>query len=88
MTSLNMCGRERKSMWDSNTLDSAIMFFNPQKVIYTNWRGETRERTITPQFIWYGESEYHKGKQWFLRAIDLEKADVRDFALADIKTDA
>ena len=56
-----------------------IVFF------YKNWRGEFSYRTVTgtPVF-WFGESKYHKGPQWFIKAYDAEKQDVRDFAVADI----
>lgn len=55
------------------------------KIIYTNWRGETAERTITPISIWFGHTEWHKEDQWLLKAIDTEKDAERDFALKDIK---
>jgi len=51
---------------------------------YTNWRGVRRERIIQPLRIWFGTSLYHKGTDWFLHAIDIEKEDVRDFRMADI----
>jgi hypothetical protein len=38
-----------------------------------------------PESIWYGTSEWHPESQWFLRAIDAEKGEVRDFAFADIE---
>ncbi|AXN57789.1 hypothetical protein KASHIRA_01340 [Serratia phage vB_SmaM-Kashira] len=52
---------------------------------YRNWRGECGYRKIkgTPQF-WYGTSQYHKGAQWFIKAYDADKDDVRDFAVKDI----
>lgn len=55
------------------------------KIIYTNWRGETAERTIEPIKVWFGNTEWHKENQWLLRAVDLEKKAERDFALKDIK---
>lgn len=58
----------------------------PIKFYYKNWRGECGYRTIhgAPMF-WYGESPYHKGEQWFIRAFDAEKQNaVRDFAVNDI----
>jgi hypothetical protein len=51
---------------------------------YTNWRGETEIRRIIPIKIWFGNTEWHKGKQWPLKATDIEKAVERDFALKDI----
>lgn len=55
------------------------------RIIYTNWRGETAERSIEPIKIWFGSTEWHKEKQWLLKATDLEKIAERDFALKDIK---
>ncbi|MGE4339430.1 MAG: hypothetical protein AB7E55_26190 [Pigmentiphaga sp.] len=51
---------------------------------YTNWRGEYSVRHIRPEQVWYGSTEWHPERQWFLRAIDVDKFAVRDFALKDI----
>lgn len=58
---------------------------NPEylKFSYRNWKGETGVRTVAPTQIWYGATEYHPEKQWFLKALDLDKDEERDFALAD-----
>lgn len=53
------------------------------KLTYTNWRGETAERTIVPLSVWYGSTEWHPEPQWLLKAYDMEKGAQRDFALAD-----
>jgi hypothetical protein len=50
--------------------------------LYTNWRGETRERHLVPMTLWYGSTSYHPEPQWLLRCMDLEKCEVRDMALA------
>lgn len=55
----------------------------PVTLTYTNWRGETAERTITPQSIWFGSTEWHPEPQWLLRAWDCEKQAERDFAMKD-----
>lgn len=34
--------------------------------------------------FWYGQTEYHKENQWFIKAYDVDKDDVRDFAVVDI----
>ncbi len=52
---------------------------------YRNWRGQVATRVVMPESIWYGTSEWHPESQWFLRAIDAEKGEVRDFAFADIE---
>lgn len=52
---------------------------------YTNWKNITCVRRIRPIDIWFGVSEWHTGEQWFLKAIDVEKNEERDFALLGIK---
>lgn len=51
---------------------------------YTNWRRDTSVRTVIPQRLWYGKNEWHPSDQWFLHGFDVEKNEVRDFALLDI----
>jgi len=51
---------------------------------YTNYRGERTRRVIQPNHIWFGETPWHRGKQWLLNAFDLERGDLRDFAMSDI----
>jgi hypothetical protein len=55
----------------------------PVTLTYTNWRGETAERTILPQRVWFGATDWHPEPQWLLTAIDVEKGVERDFALKD-----
>ncbi len=55
------------------------------KILYTNWKGETRERSIIPISIEYKSTEWHKEKQWILNALDTEKNEQRGFAIVDIK---
>lgn len=60
------------------------------KFMYQNWRGEIRDRVIIPLSIWFGESSYHKGQQWFIAAQDYEDvttntlAAPKNFAIRDI----
>lgn len=54
------------------------------RVTYTNYKGETRNRVIIPINLWYGSTEYHKEPQWLYQALDVEKNQVRDFALKDL----
>ena len=54
------------------------------KILYTNWKGETRIRTILPLSIEFKSTTWHKEEQWILNAIDVEKNEERGFALADI----
>lgn len=54
-------------------------------ITYTNWKGETGDRTIKPIEIWFGSTQYHPEEQWLLHAWDEEKSDFRQFAMKDIK---
>lgn len=51
---------------------------------YTNYRGETAIRTIIPDKIWFGSSQWHPEPQWLMDAFDVEKDAHRTFALKDI----
>jgi len=53
------------------------------KLTYTNYRGETSEREIEPKELWFGKTEWHPEEQWFIKALDCEKGEMRDFALRD-----
>ena len=53
-------------------------------ILYTNWRGETGERLIVPENLFFGSTEWHKEPQWLLHAYDVEKQAYRDFAIKDI----
>lgn len=55
------------------------------EIIYTNYRGETGARRIEPEHVWFGSTEWHSREQWFLDALDVEKGQVRSFAMADIQ---
>jgi len=55
----------------------------PVTLVYTNYGGETSERTITPIKPWFGSTEWHPEPQWLLTAFDHEKQANRDFALKD-----
>ena len=63
--------------------DRAAPEGQPVTLTYTNWRGETAERTITPKRIWFGSTDWHPEPQWLLTAFDAEKQANRDFALKD-----
>ena len=54
-------------------------------IIYTNWKGETRKRTILPIRIEFKSTIWHPEEQWILVALDLEKGEERSFAIKDIK---
>jgi len=51
---------------------------------YKNWEGKVGTRKVGPIKIWHGRTKWHPKRQWFLKAIDLDKKEERDFALKDI----
>lgn len=54
---------------------------------YQNWKGIFRKREIIPLLIFFGDSPYHEGTQFFMRAIDNEEPNViKDFAMKDISS--
>lgn len=55
----------------------------PIKVLYTNWRGETSMRSVTPMGIHFGSTEWHPEPQWLLKVFDHDKQAERDYALRD-----
>lgn len=54
------------------------------KVRYNNWKNEIGVRTIIPQKIWYGHTEYHSDSQWLMDVWDVEKDAQRTYAMMDI----
>ena len=55
------------------------------KILYTNWKGETKVRRIIPKEIVFKSTEWHGGEQWILVAFDVDKQAERNFACKDIK---
>ena len=55
----------------------------PVKLRYRNWKGETRIRTVKILHTKFGVTEHHQEMQWFIVVYDLEKNDIRYFALID-----
>ncbi|WP_038367787.1 hypothetical protein [Bosea sp. UNC402CLCol] len=49
---------------------------------YTNWRGETAERTFIPHRVFFGSNEWHPEPQVLIEAMDCEKGALRTFAAA------
>lgn len=54
------------------------------RIKYTNYKGETHWRHITPEYIHFGKTEFHEEPQWLLHATDVDKQAPRDFAMKDI----
>jgi predicted DNA-binding transcriptional regulator YafY len=55
-------------------------------ILYTNYRGETAVRRIVPQRLWFGATSWHPEDGWLLDAIDVEKGEVRSFAMKDVRS--
>lgn len=51
---------------------------------YVNWRGEAARRQVKPMTVRWGTSDWYKEPQWLLSCWDLERKDVREFALANM----
>lgn len=61
--------------------------FDAKRVVsfeYNNYEGHQAWRNAAPITIWWGSTEWHKEEQWFLKAFDIDKKAVRDFAILDI----
>jgi len=56
------------------------------RILYRNWRGEVAVRTIQPEEVWYGSTNWHPEPQWLLDAIDLDNPyrRVKCFAMSGI----
>jgi hypothetical protein len=54
------------------------------KILYTNWRGETRWREVAPVCMHFGATDWHPEPQWLMAAFDLGKSAFRDFAMKDV----
>ena len=48
--------------------------------VYTNWKGETRVRSLEVLRIWWGRTKWHPTEGWLVTAIDLESGEQRDFS--------
>ena len=53
------------------------------EMFYTNYRGETSQRTITPIGLRWSVSQWHQEPCWLLLAFDHGKNATREFALED-----
>lgn len=53
---------------------------------YTNWRGERGLRRIRPLRMTFENNEWHHDTQWLIEAVDVDKGEVRTFALANIRS--
>mgnify|MGYP001560075271 CR=1 FL=1 len=57
-------------------------------IVYTNWKGVTSQRYITPitnSLRWHEGDQYHPTPQWVFDAWDHDKRAIRTFTLLDIQ---
>lgn len=56
------------------------------KMIYKNYKGIISIRHIIPvnEGISWRKTIYHPEEQWIIQAYDIDKKEIRDFALKDI----
>lgn len=53
--------------------------------IYTNYKGETKPRRVRAYDVYWGFNEYHPEPQFLLIGLDLDKHEIRTFAMSDIR---
>lgn len=61
----------------SDKIEAVIRF------LYVNYRGEKAVRNVVPMSLYFGSTRWHPKEQWLLRAYDVDRGAVRDFALSD-----
>ncbi len=66
--------------------DTALYVTAGQRVCftYTNWRGQTADRHVEMNAVYWGTTEHHPEPQWLLQAFDIEKKEHRVFAMRHI----
>lgn len=58
---------------------------SPLDFSYTNYRGEKSVRHVHVINLRWGATEWHPEPQWLLKAYDLDKGAVREFAVKDMQ---
>ena len=66
-----------------NAMSKAAMSGETLYMTYKNWKGKTARREIRPVSLRFGTTDWHLVPGWLLLAWDVDKAAVREFALAD-----
>lgn len=70
---------------DAIAVDHGFVPEQVMHVVYTNWRGETSDRVVIPQRVWFGCTEWHPQKQWLLDVFDLDRRAERSLAMSEIR---
>jgi predicted DNA-binding transcriptional regulator YafY len=74
-------------MSDHSNKPSREIAIAPGQVLkfrYRNWQGIVADRTARFEALIYGSTEWHRAPQWLVKAVDLDKGEVRLFALQDM----
>ena len=50
---------------------------------YVNWRGERAVRRVAPSRLIFGSTSWHPEPQWLLECWDIDKQEMRTYALKD-----
>jgi hypothetical protein len=58
---------------------NSIIMFN-----YKNWKDEKGVRTCVVEGIFYGSNAWHKEEQFLLNGFDLDKNEMRVYAMKDM----
>jgi len=51
---------------------------------YTNWEGKVGVREVIVEGLLYGSNSYHTDEQFLLEAFDIDKKEMRTFAIKDM----
>lgn len=67
-----------------NTL---LCITGPRKISfsYMNYKGQFRRRKAVMIGIFWGSNQWHSKPQWLVKGEDLEKGEIRTYALKDIR---
>lgn len=57
----------------------------PVQFSYMNYKGEFRRRKAVMIGIYWGSNQWHPEPQWLVQGEDLEKGELRTYALKDIR---
>lgn len=68
-----------------NTMNYETVSKNPIEFKYKNQKGKISNIIVIPIDTWYDTSDFHDGEQWFLKAYDYDKEDIRNNINKNIK---
>ena len=55
------------------------------KFNYKNYKNIINERVVNPIKLYYGNTKWYPDNQWLLEAYDIEKKDIKIFAMKNIQ---